>query len=241
MTHSYLRVAVIFIVVITPSLASAMGLRSFVALPVEKGGKVVRLQLLNNRDTNTDTFVANLAWGISHKQTLLMGLPYRLSPGGSEQIGDVSLLYRHITWQNDQHDGSERFALFGGAILPTDDKRDAAWQAGGVYTKYVGRHEWDIDALYQAGTGNRQDTGRYDVSWQYRLSPDVYPDWGSPDAEWDSVIELNGRWHEDNGITHQVTLGLQRITQQWVLEAGFVKDVNKQHNTQVLVSIRFHY
>ncbi|MBL4744467.1 MAG: hypothetical protein JKX87_07565 [Cycloclasticus sp.] len=197
-----------------------MGLRSFVALPVEKGGKVVRLQLLNNRDTNTDTFVTNLAWGISHKQTVLMGLPYRLSPGGSEQIGDISLLYRHITWQNDKFDGSDRFALLGGAILATDDKRDAAWQAGGVYTKYL---------------------GRYDVSWQYRLSPANYPDWGSPDAEKDSVIELNGRWHEDNGMTHQVTLGLQRITQQWVLEAGFVKNVSKQHHTQVLVSVRFHY
>ncbi len=231
----------LLISLITPSITSAMGLRSFVALPVEKGGKVVRLQLQRNRDTNTDTFVANLAWGIDHKKTLLFGLPYRLSPGGKNQTGDLSVLYRHITWQDDTHEGSQRLGLLAGAIIPTDNDKNTAWQAGAVYTKYIGRHEWDVDALYQVGTGDRLDTGRYDLSWQYRLSPSIYPEWGSPSAEWDSVIELNGRWKETLGITHQVTLGLQRITQQWVLEAGLVKDINKQHNNSILFSLRFHY
>ncbi|MEO1889879.1 MAG: hypothetical protein ABGX33_08175 [Cycloclasticus sp.] len=226
---------------ITPSMVSAMGLRSFVALPVEKGGKVIRIQLQSNRDTNTDTFVANLAWGINHQQTLLFGLPYRLSPQGTEQTGDLSALLRHIIWHNDTHKGSQRLGLLAGAIIPTDNDRDTAWQAGAVYTQYLGRHEWDIDALYQVGTGNRLDTGRYDLSWQYRLSPSVYPEWGSPSAEWDSVIELNGRWKETFGTTHQVTLGLQRITQQWVLEAGFVKDLNKKYDNSILFSLRFHY
>lgn len=224
-----------------PSLASAMGLRTFVALPVEKGGKVMRFQLLSNQDTDTDTFITSLAYGIDHKQTLLMGLPYRLSPGGKDQTGDMSLLYRYIAWQDDQPTGTQRLGLLGGVIAPTDSKRDAAWQAGAVYTHYSGRNEWDIDYLYQAGNGNRADTARYDVSWQHRLSPAVYPDWGAPDSEWDSVLELNGRWKQGAGTTHQMTIGLQRITQKWVLEAGLIKDLNKAKDNSLLISARFHF
>lgn len=236
-----LRALTLLVLFITPSLATAMGLRSFVALPIEKGGKVIRLQLQSNRETHTDTFVSNLAWGIDHQQTLLMGAPYRLSPSGDNQLGDVSLLYRYIAWQDDQREGSQRLGLLGGFILPTHNESDAAWQAGAVYSKYAGRHEWDIDALYQAGTGSRADSARYDISYQYRLSPAVYPDWGAPDAEWDGVVELNTRWQENTGTMHQVTLGLQRITQQWVLETGFVKGINKRHEAELLFSIRFHY
>jgi hypothetical protein len=203
-----------------PSLASAMGLRTFVALPVEKGGKVMRFQLLSNQDTDTDTFITSLAYGIDHKQTLLMGLPYRLSPGGNDQTGDMSLLYRYIVWQDDQPTGTQRLGLLGGVIAP---------------------NEWDIDYLYQAGNGNRADTARYDVSWQHRLSPATYPDWGAPDSEWDSVLELNGRWKQGAGTTHQMTIGLQRITQKWVLEAGLIKDLNKAKDNSLLISARFHF
>lgn len=59
----------------------AMGLRSFVALPVDKGGQVARLQYQRNTDANADVLVATAALGLGRKQTLLLGLPYRLSPG----------------------------------------------------------------------------------------------------------------------------------------------------------------
>ncbi|MDF1589578.1 MAG: hypothetical protein P1P93_10590, partial [Gammaproteobacteria bacterium] len=109
-----------------------------------------------------------------------------------------------------------------------------------VYTHYKNRHEIDIDALYQAGLENRIDTGRYDISWQYRLSPNQYPDWGLS-QEINSVLELNGRWEEENSITHQFTAGLQWIHQKMVIEGGIVKDLNNANEVRYLLSTRFHF
>ena len=48
-----------------------MGLRSFVALPIEQGGMVFRLQNLESLDENKNIAIANFAYGITGKQTLL--------------------------------------------------------------------------------------------------------------------------------------------------------------------------
>lgn len=73
----------------------SMGLRSFVALPVEKGGAVVRFAVEHSKDSDTDKLSTSMAYGISPKQTLLLGLPYRLSPSGGNRQGDIAILYRH--------------------------------------------------------------------------------------------------------------------------------------------------
>jgi len=197
--------------------AYSMGLRSFVALPVEKEGAVIRLALEHAKDSDTDTLITSMAYGLSAKQTLLFGLPYRLSPAGNNRQGDISALYRHITWQQDSQSGTNRLGLLGGVIVPTEEDRDAAVQAGFVFTHVKNRHEIDIDALYQLGIEDRTDSGRYDISWQYRLSPSEYPDWGIG-QELNSVLELNGRWAEGNNVTHQLTAGLQWIHQKLVID-----------------------
>ena len=217
-----------------------MGLRSFVALPVEKDGAVIRLTYEHAKDADTDSLNTSAAYGFSAKQTLLLGIPYRLSPAGGNRQGDVSTLYRHIIWQEDSAAGTDRLGLLGGVIVPTESDRDAAVQAGFVYTHYKKKHEIDIDALYQAGLENRTDTGRYDISWQYRLSPDQRPDWGLS-QEINSVLELNGRWEEGNNITHQFTAGLQWIHQKMVIEGGIAKDLNNTNETRYLLSTRFHF
>lgn len=97
-----------------------MGLRSFIALAVDKGGKVVRVQYQRNTNTDTDVLIANVAYGLSGKQTLLFGLPYRLSPDGADQTGDLSTLYRHIVWQNDTAAGTRRLGLLSGIVIPTN-------------------------------------------------------------------------------------------------------------------------
>ena len=218
----------------------AMGLRSFVALPVDKGGKVVRVQYQRNTDTNTDVLVANAAYGLGGKQTLLFGLPYRLSPAGADRSGDLSALYRHIIWQDDTSAGTRRLGLLGGVVIPTESDRDAHLQAGVVATFYKGRTEWDIDALWIQGLGNATNRARYDIAWQYRLSPAVYPDWGSG-QEWALDLELGGRWNEGNAMVHQATIGLQSIHRQWVFEAGLVQDLNGPDDTHLIFSTRFHF
>lgn len=220
--------------------AYSMGLRSLVALPVEKHGGVARLTLEHDQTNDTSQLVTNLAYGIDHKQTLLFGLGYRVSPGGADQLGDGSLLYRRVAWQDDELNGTNRFSWLAGAILPTQRERDSAAQAGLVFTHFRGRHEVDLDAVYQVGFSERPDNARYDASWQYRLSPSVRPSWGTP-AEINTVLEFNGRWQSHSGTSRQVTAGLQWIHPQWVLEGGIVKELNRDRSWNYLISTRLHW
>ena len=127
----------------------------------------------------------------------------------------------------------------GGIIIPTDSDRDEAVQIGGVFTRFRGRNEIDLDVLYQQGLGNRDNTARYDLSWQHRVSPSVYPEWGLPN-EWYLVTELGGRWSEKHSTIHQVTVGFQRVAKRWVFEGGVIQDLNTPNHTRYLFSIRFH-
>lgn len=223
------------------SLASnAMGIRSFVALPLEKGGTVLRFLGQRNIDQNINTISTNIAYGLSGHQALFFGLPYRLSPAGNNRRGDLSVLYRHTSWQVDTLKGTSRLALLGGVVLPTNSERDGAVQAGAVATFYRKRFEWDLDVLWQQGLDNRPNTGRYDIAWQYRLSPASYPEWGIA-SEWDIDIELGGRWLEANTMVHQATIGLQYINKRWVAEVAVIQDLNISSDTRMLLSTRFHF
>ncbi len=232
-------VAALWLLGLSPG-AMAMGLRSFVALPLEKGGVVLRLLDQQNLSQDVNVLTTNLAYGISSKQTLFFGLPYRVSPSGGDRIGDLSVLYRHTVWQVDDAAGTRRLALLGGAVVPTISDRDGRLQAGAVATFSRGRYAWDLDVLWVQGVGNAPNAARYDVSWQYRLTPASYPEWGVG-SEWDGVLELNGRWIEGNTFVHQVTAGLQWIHLRWVLEGGIVQDMNGPQDTRLVLSTRFHF
>ncbi len=222
-----------------------MGLRSFVALPVDKGGTVVRAQYQHNLDTDTDILLTSVAYGLSGKQTLLFGLPYRLSPGGTDRTGDLSTLYRHIVWQEDSTQGTRRLGLLGGLVIPTKGERETRIQVGAVATFFKGRTEWDLDALWIEGLNdgknqNSANQARYDIAWQYRLSPAIYPEWGIG-HEWHIDLELGGRWSEGNTMVHQATFALQSIHRQWVFEGGIVQDLNGPDEMRFILSTRFHF
>ena len=57
---------------------AAMGIRSFVVLPLEQGGMVFRLQDLHTLNNNNNVAIGNFAYGISGTQTLL---GYQLKAG----------------------------------------------------------------------------------------------------------------------------------------------------------------
>ena len=220
-------------------LARGMGLRSFVALPVEKSGSVLRATVEHNSDADFSFSTFNAAYGIAPRQTLFLGAPYRLSSGEGDRLGDVSALYRHIVSQSDTTNGTDRLGLLGGAIIPTDGKHDGAVQAGAVFTRFRGRNELDLDVLYQQGLDDRDNTGRYDMSWQHRVSPHDYPEWGIP-VEWYIVTELGGRWQESHSVVHQFTLGFQRVAKRWVFEGGVIQDLNSPNHTKFMLSVRYH-
>ena len=230
----------VLVLALTSSEALAMGIRSFVALPLEKGGTVLRLFGERNQDTDTDILTTNLAYGISGKQTLFAALPYRLSSGDGDRTGDLSTLYRHTVIQVDDTNGTSRLALLGGAVIPTDSDRDWRLQTGAVATFFRQRYEWDLDALWIEGLGDAKDRARYDIAWQYRLSPAEYPEWGIG-GEWDIDLELGGRWERGNNMVHQGTIGLQSIHKRWVLEAAVVKDFNSPNDTRYILSTRVHF
>ncbi len=223
--------SIYLILLIVSTNLYSMGLRSFVALPIEKNGTIVRLTYAHTKYANTNTLNANVAYGISSYQTLF---------AGSDRQGDISVLYRHIVWQKDTFSGTKRLGLLGGAVFPTDEKRDGAFQAGFVYTYFKNKNELDINMLYQKGLQKRLNSGRYDISWQHRLFPAKRPLWGLS-QEINSVLEFNGRYKQGNKITHQVTLGIQSIHKIWVLEGGIVKDMNNKKELQYILSVRIHF
>lgn len=217
--------------------SNAMGLRSFVALPVEKDGGVFRL--FYQQSTSVDVIASNIAYGLSAEQTLMLGFSY-LSSEEKNSSGDTSVMYRHIVWQDDEFSGTNRLGILGGIIIPENDDQRITSQVGMVFTHFNQHHEIDFDTVYQKGSKTRPESARYDLSWQYRLSPTVRPNWGLA-TEINSVLELNGRWKEGNNTTHQVTAGLQWISNKWIIEGGLVKDLNNQHELRYVISTRFHF
>ena len=236
----FFLVSCAFLLLGIPEAVTAMGLRSFVALPINKGGVVLRQQFLSNPGTGSRHAVFNLSWGLTGRDSLLLGLPFRLAPSGPDRTGDLAFLYRRTLWQFDQSHATSRVALLAGGVLSTDSTRDNAFQFGAVASFNRDRHSYDIDALFQHGSGSRSDSGRYDFSWQYRLTPSVYPEWGFT-QEWFSVLELNGRWKQGQSIDHQITAGLQWVHHNWVLEGGVIRTINNTRQTQYLLSTRFHF
>ncbi len=234
--NKYLALPLVF----SLSQTYAMGLRSFVALPINTGGGVVRFLNDYNFDANTDVFISALAYGISPKQSLFFALPTRLNPTGARRLGDFSALYRHTLFQKDNANGTNRLGFLGGFVLPTSSTRDSAAQAGFVFTRYHNRYEIDVDALYQKGFDNRGDSGRYDVSWQYRINPKILPEWGISNQLF-TVLELNSRWQQGNSTSQQLTAGLTWAKAKYVVEGGFVKELNHREDTHFVLSARFHF
>lgn len=211
---------------------SAMGLRAFVALPLEKDGVVWRPLLERNNDSDVSQLTNEFAYGLSATQTLMLALPYRVEGGDGRRTGDLMMFYRHQMWADDTAAGTTRWSLLGGAVM--DDDGRLRPQLGTVATWFHDRHEIDADVIGVAREDETPASARYDLSWQYRLNTCAC-------AWWLSVLELGGRWRDGAGTTQQLTLGLQRIEGPLVVEGGVVRDLNKDHDTTLLLGARFHF
>lgn len=219
-----------------------MGLRSFVALPVNKGGLLARWVVDEIPQTNNDRVTANFAYGLDNKQAFFLGVPYRIADAKGDRLGDVGLLYRNLVWQNiDSGIKSSRFGILLGGVVPTNSDRDPKASAGVVYTYVNDKHEIDADVLWQQGIDDALNMLRYDLSYQYRLFPKEYPEWGLSTLV-NGVVEFAGRGVEGNTVVQQLTSGLQWVvTPRWVLEGGVTQDLNGPHDTNYIFSTRFHF
>jgi len=218
----------------------AGGLRSLVALPLEPGGVVTRLQFVASSSPDNLTIAGTVLYGLTTRQTLIISVPYRDLEFGDDGFGYVTGLYRRLVYQHDEPNATRRIAVIGGLRAPTDGDLDPQISAGLVATLYKQRSEWDIDLVWMEGLGRSGDNARYDVSWQYRLTPSEYPEWGIP-TEWQSVVELGGRYAEGSAMVHQLTVGALWVHPSWVLETGIIQDLNGPDEMSFLLGIRKHF
>jgi hypothetical protein len=202
----------------------ATGVRSFIALPVEQGGQVLRV--LAERDDGRDlsSFNLNAAYGITSGDTLLFGLPLRWVDGGQGRDGPVSLLYRRTLWRRDQPSGTTRFASLIGVAIPVEGGGSSQVPIGAVFTHYRGRTQWDVDALWLPARGASAARGRYDIAWDYRIAPAVYPDWGQV-GEWHLIAELSGRYQAGVGTRNRLLAAGRYVRRAWLLEFGVDREV----------------
>ena len=220
--------------------AHAGGLRSLVALPLVPGGIVTRLQVMGSIRPDNRLLSATVLYGLTTHQTLIFSVPDRSLELGDDGFGYVTGLYRRTVYQHDEPNATRRIAVIGGLRVPTDSNLDPQISAGFVTTIYKRRSEWDIDLVWMEGLGRSGNNGRYDVSWQYRLTPSEYPEWGIP-TEWQSVLELGGRYSEGAEMVHQLTVGALWVHPSWVLEAGVIQDLSGPDVTSFLLGIRKHF
>ncbi len=220
--------------------AHAGGLRSLVALPLEPGGIVTRLQVVGSSNPDNMLVSGTVLYGLTTRQTLIFNVPYRDLERGDDGFGYVTGLYRGTVYQHDEPNATRRIAVIGGFRVPTNNDLDTQITAGLVATVYKQRSEWDFDLVWMQGLGRGGNNARYDVSWQYRLTPSEYPEWGIP-TEWQSVVELGGRYAEGSEMVHQFTVGALWVHPSWVLEAGVMKDLNGPNVTSFLLGIRKHF
>ncbi len=208
-----------------------------VALPVEKEGVVIGFHM--ETEKVTDTFSLSAAYGVNNRQSILLRIPFVLSSPAKDELGDISTLLRYTLWRQDRFSGTSRLGLLGGVVLPIAEDSEWATQAGFVFTQFKDRHEIDIDAIYLSGLNDRPDSGRYDISWQYRISPEQRATWGI-EGELHSVLEFNGRWVNAVKPQRQITLGLQFVHPKIVIEGGIIRSLKESKDTQTIFGIRFH-
>ena len=220
--------------------ANAGGIRSLVALPLESGGIIARLQAIGSSSPDNTTVAGTVLYGLTRRQTLIISVPYRDLEFGDNGFGYVTGLYRGTVYQHDEPNATSRVAVIAGLRLPTDSNLDPQIAAGLVATVYKQRSEWDFDLVWMEGLGRSGNNARYDVSWQYRLTPSEYPEWGIP-TEWEAVVELGGRYAQGSEMVHQLTVGALWVHPDWVLEAGIIQDLNGPDVTSLLLGIRKHF
>jgi len=234
------RACLIALTCLVGNVAYAGGLRSLVALPLEPGGIIARLQGIGSSSPDNISVAGTLLYGLTTRQTLILSVPYRDLETGDDGFGYVTGLYRRTVYQYDEPNATRRIAVIGGLRAPTDGDLDPQISAGLVATMYKQRSEWDIDLVWMEGLGRSGNNARYDVSWQYRLTPAEYPEWGIP-TEWQSVVELGGRYAEGSEMVHQLTVGALWVHPSWVLETGIIQDLNGPNATSFLLGIRKHF
>jgi hypothetical protein len=259
----------------------AAGINTDVALPVRQGGFVLRTQvrLLGadddpsslDREVRVWVVPAVVVYGATVRTTVFGIVPYlsqrvELTEGGrrltdrAEGTGDLLFLVRRTVRARDAIQRTSRLGLLGGVELPSGSDAFSShatdFLLGGVYTLQDGRHEVDADLTWKVnGEGRGVDPGdeyRADLAYQFRLTPAVWPDRGSPsqvygviEANWstaDRAVSGGAKLDDTGGTSLFLSPGVQLVTRKVIYEASVqlpaVQNLNgEQAETDFVASI----
>ena len=247
--------------------ASAAGLNTDVALTPPLGGTIIRVQWRYSRLFGDDREVQRsvqpitAVYGATQNLAILGTVPiiYRkieFDTGGSRTdagFGDITLLGKYRFLQEDEPGRTTRWAVIGGAEVPTFDNDFSSESfdpiIGTVFTHQ--RLDWwiDWDVLYKfntAGGAAGDDELRSDVAYSHRLlggESEVAGPWGLY-----AIAELNAKYFTDGSAQAFVSPGLQFITPNLILEAGVqlpigqdLKSPRLETDYTVVVSLRLQF
>lgn len=247
--------------------ANGAGLNTDVALTPPLGGTIIRVQWRYSRLFGDDREVQRsvqpitAVYGATQNLAILGTVPiiYRkieFDTGGSRTnagVGDITLLGKYRFLQEDKPGRTTRWAVIGGAEVPTFDNDFSSESfdpiIGTVFTHQ--RLDWwiDWDVLYKfntAGGAAGDDELRADVAYSHRLlggESEVTGPWGLY-----AIAEVNTRYFTDGSAQAFASPGLQYITPNLILEAGVqlpigqdLKSPRLETDYTVLMSLRLQF
>ncbi len=136
----HILLAAVVLGIASPVMAAPITFNT--ALPVAKGGFIIREQLLHrsfkgdssslDRDLEVNGLVSVLGYGVTPKFAVFAALPYldktmnvtvngRRANRSSEGFGDLKLFGRYTVYQRDARSQTFRLGVFGGVNAPTGD------------------------------------------------------------------------------------------------------------------------
>lgn len=221
----------------------AAGLNTNVALTPPLDGTIVRLQfrytrLFNDptpldREVHLSVQPITLVYGATPNLALIGTLPIihrkiEFGSGATKRdtgIGDIPLLVKYRFFQDDKPQQTTRWAMIGGAEVPTFDDPFSSESLdpiiGTVWTHQ--RLDWwiDWDVLYKFNTAGGiagDDEIRADVAASLTLLSGESESRGP----WSlyAIGEINAKYITDGSAQVFASPGIQLFTSRWVVEAG---------------------
>jgi len=235
--------------------AHGAGLNTDVALTPPQGGTIARVQWRYSelssdptpadRDVRRNVFPLTVVHGLTSEFAVLATLPTvhrSVQMSGADGklrdtgFADIPILAKYRFFQDDQPGRTTRWAVVGGAELPSFDSTFSSDSVdpiiGTVWTHQ--RLDWWIDwsLIYQFNTGSGldgDDEARADVAGSYPLATGqqkAFGPWGLY-----AIGEINAYFFTDGGAQAFLSPGLQFIAKQWILEAGVQLPIHQDMKT----------
>ena len=216
-------------------------------------------------DLGADEYIAltQVAYGLQYNLSMQLDVPVAYSsiqpasPSDDDDdfnIADSTLLLKYRVFRHDPAPAETiRFSLIGGLQIPGNstyrmDASHDAWDpiVGAVFSTVLGRHGFNLSALYEFYTGGDEGMGdafddsvRYDASYLFRLAPAEYTEDSA--SAWYAVIELNGYYDLNGDHELFISPGVMYEARTFTLDASVMipahQDLDYRAESEFLVGI----